>query len=329
VRSPTGPLRSVCTIAVALTLSLVLASLVAEAQHGAKIPRVGVLVNSPGIENVQDLRRGLRDLGYLEGQTIVLDVLSAEGRLDRLPSLAAALVQRKVDVIVASGPQGVGAARHATSAIPIVMGRMDDVDAHGFVANLARPGGNITGLSFQTGELAGKLVQLLKEAVPGLSRLGVILDETGTRAQVRTAQEAARALGLEARALELRGELDGIISAARAGGAEGLVFMASPGITIVQARLARLAVQRRLPAIYYNPGFAEAGGLLAYGPKASDFSWRQAAAFVDKILKGAKPADLPIEQPTKFELIINLKTARALGLTIPPALILQADKVID
>ena len=312
------------------TLAVLATPLAVEAQPG--IPRVGVLLNSPGTENVRDLRQGLRALGYTEGQNIRLEVVSAGGKLDRLPALAAELVRRNVDLIVASGPQGVGASRRATDRIPIVMGRMDDVDAHGLVTNLARPGGNITGLSFQTGQLAGKLVQLLKEVVPGLSRVAVIWDTTGTRNQVATVQESARALGLEATILELRarpGGLDGVISAARAGGAEGLVLMASPGITLVQAQLAKLALQRRLPAIYYNPGFAEAGGLLAYGPAPSDFSWRHAAVFVDKILKGAKPGDLPIEQPTRFELVINLRTAKALGLTIPPSLLARADQVVE
>jgi putative ABC transport system substrate-binding protein len=318
-------------IGLVLTFVLVLAPLAAGAQRAAKIPRVGVLLNSPVTENLPDLRHGLRELGYIEGQTVVLDVLSAEGNLDRLPALAAELVRRNVDVIVASGPQGIGAARHATGSIPIVMGRMDDVDAHGFVTNLARPGSNITGLSFQTGELAGKLVQLLKEAVPRLSRLAVIWDPTGTRNQVGTVQEAARALGLETRVLELRGRLgpDGVVSAARAGGAEGLVLMASPGITQLRGQFAQLALRNKLPAIYYNLGFAEAGGLLAYGPRASDFSWRRAAVFVDKILKGAKPGDLPVEQPTQFELIINLKTAKTLGLTIPQSVLLRADQVIE
>ncbi|HVE48878.1 MAG TPA: ABC transporter substrate-binding protein [Casimicrobiaceae bacterium] len=310
---------------------LLAAPLDTAAQQPAKIPRIGILLNSSGTENLQDLRQGLRDLGYSEGQTIVLDVLSAEGKLDQLPTLATELVRRNVDVIVASGPQGVGAARRATGSIPIVMGRMDDVEAHGFVTNLARPGGNITGLSFQTGEMAGKLVQLLKEAVPDVSRLAVIWDETGSRNQVRTAQEAARALGLKASVLELRGRSThaDVVSAARIGGADGLVLMASPGITTVQGRLAELALQSKLPAIYYNPGFAEAGGLLAYGPSASAFSWRRAAAFVDKILKGAKPADLPIEQPTTFELIVNLKTAKALRVTIPSSLLQRADRVIQ
>jgi putative ABC transport system substrate-binding protein len=315
---------------IAAVVLLLAAPLTAAAQH-ATIPRVGVLLNSPATENLPDLRQGLRELGYVDGQTILLEVLSAEGRLDRLPALAAELVRLKVDVIVASGPQGIGAARRATGSIPIVMGRMDDVDAHGFVTNLARPGGNITGLSFQTGELAGKLVQLLKEAVPSLSRLAVIWDEGGTRNQVRVAQEAARALRLETRVLEFRGgpALDGVVSAARTGGAEGLVLMASPGLTLVRGRLAKLALENRLPAIYYNPGFAEAGGLLAYGPRASDFSWRRAAVFVDKILKGAKPGDLPIEQPTQFELVINMKTAKVLGLTMPQSLLLRAERIIE
>jgi putative ABC transport system substrate-binding protein len=248
-----------------------------------------------------------------------------------LPGLAAELIRRKVDVIVASGPQGVGAARRATASIPIVMGRMDDVDAHGFVTNLAHPGGNITGLSFQTGELAGKWVHLLKEAAPGLSHLAMIWDEAGTRNQLGTAREAARALGLVTRALPFRGtpDLDGVVSSARAGGAEGLVFLASPAITAAQGRLAKLASQRRLPSIYYHRGFVEAGGLLSYGPRTSDFNWRRAAVFVDKILKGAKPGELPIEQPTRFELVINLKTAKALGLTIPQSLLLRADEVLQ
>ena len=311
--------------------TLLVAPLAAEAQPAGRLPHVGVLLNSPGTDNLPDLRQGLRDLGYIEGQTIVLEVLSADGRLDRLPGLAAELARRRVDVIVASGPQGVGAARRATASIPIVMGRMDDVDAHGFVTNLAHPGGSITGLSFQTGELAGKWVHLLKEAAPGLSRLTMIWDEAGTRNQLRTAQEAARALGLVTRVLQFRGtsDLDGMVSSARGGRAEGLVLLASPAITAAQGRLAKRAVQSRLPAIYYHRGFAEAGGLLSYGPRASDFNWRRAAVFVDKILKGAKPGELPIEQPTNFELVINLKSAKALGLTLPPSLLLRADQVIS
>jgi putative ABC transport system substrate-binding protein len=315
----------------ACILSLFAAPLAAEALQRGRVPRVGVLLNSSGTENLRDLRQGLRELGYIEDQTVILDVLSAEGRLDQLPALAAELVRRHVEVIVASGPQGVGAARRATASIPIVMGRMDDVDAHGFVTNLAHPGGNITGLSFQTGELAGKWVHLLKEVAPKLSRLTVIADETGTLNQLKTAQEAAQALGLDTRVLGLQGSrgLDGVVSTAGASGAEGLVILASPAMTATQGRLAKRALEHKLPAIYYNRLFAEAGGLLSYGPRASDFSWRRAAVFVDKILKGAKPADLPVEQPTTFELVINLKTAKTLGLTIPPAVLARADEIIQ
>jgi putative ABC transport system substrate-binding protein len=301
------------------------------ARAAGPVPRVGVLLNTSQTSNLDDLRQGLRDLGYDEGRNVELDVLSAEGRLDRLPALARELVRREVDVIVASGPSGIGAARRATATIPIVMGRMDDVDAHGFVSTLAHPGGNVTGLSFQSGELAGKSVHVMKEAVPGGSRLAFIWHAAGTRNQLRIAQAAARTLGVRAQVLELRGDPDveGAVGAARSGGADGLVVMASPAMTAVQGRLAQLALRSRLPAIYYNRAFAEAGGLLSYGPKASDFSWRRAAAFVDKILKGARPADLPVEQPTTFELVVNLRTARALGLTIPASVLVQADAVLE
>jgi ABC-type uncharacterized transport system substrate-binding protein len=314
-----------------LTVAALATPLAAEAQPAPRGPRIGVLLNSPGTENLRDLRQGLRELGYIENQTIALEVLSAKGRLDRLPVLAAELIRRKVDVIVASGPQGVGAARRATTSVPIVMGRMDDADVHGFVKTLAQPGGNITGLSFQTGELAGKWVHLLKEAVPGLSRIAVVWDEAGTVNQRRMAQEAARALCLETRILELRGTdaLDAVLSSARTAGAEGLVILASPAMTTTQARLAQLVAQSKLPAIYYNRGFVEAGGLLSYGPRLADFNWRRAAVFVDKILNGSRPADLPVEQPTTFELVINLKTAKALGLTIPPSVLARADEIIQ
>ena len=321
---------TVARLATAVVL-LLLAAPVAAAQQAGKVPRVGILLNSLPTPNVDDLRQGLREFGYIAGETIILEVRSAEGRLDRLPALAAELVRLKVDVIVTSGPSAVGAARDATRTIPIVMGRMDDVDAYGFVTNLAHPGGNITGLSFQTGELAGKWVQLLKEAVPALSRVAVIWDAAGTANQRQTARDAARVLGLEVQVVEVKGagDLDRAVGTAKSRRAEALAILASPALTINQARLAKLAAESRLPTIYYHRGFAEAGGLLSYGPKISDFSWRRAAVFVDKILKGAKPADLPIEQPTTFELVINLKTAKALGLTIPPSLLLRADHVIE
>jgi putative tryptophan/tyrosine transport system substrate-binding protein len=313
-----------------LPLALLSPSLAAEAQTPARPPKVGVLLHFQG-SNVEDLRAGLRDIGYVEGQTVILEVRSAEARPDRLPGLATELVRLGVDVIVTSGPTGIAAARAATRTIPIVMGRMDDVDAHGFVTNLARPDGNVTGLSFQTGELAAKWVELIKDAVPGLSRLAVMWDATGTATQRETAHDAARAMGLHVQALDVRGaqDLDAAIESAKRRKAEALAILASPALTGDLAHLASLATRHRLPAIYYNDGFAAAGGLMTYGPKASDFSWRRAAIFIDKIVKGAKPADLPIEQPTKFELVINLKAARALGITVPRSLLVRADRVIE
>jgi putative tryptophan/tyrosine transport system substrate-binding protein len=213
------------------------------------------------------------------------------------------------------------------------MARMDDAEEHGFVASLARPGGNITGLSFQTGELSGKWLEFLKDAVPSASRVAVLWDATGTVSQLRTLERAAHAMDIPLHVLEIRSpdEFDGAFIAATGAHADGLVILASPVMTQHAPQLAALAAHHRLPAIYYSRSFAEAGGLLAYGPKASDpsWGWQRAAVYVDKILKGAKPADLPVEQPTKFELIINLKAAKALGLTIPSVVLFQADEVIQ
>jgi putative tryptophan/tyrosine transport system substrate-binding protein len=230
----------------------------------------------------------------------------SEGRLDRLPELAAELVHLRMDVLVVHGPQGIRAARDATSTIPIVMGRMADADEHGFVASLGRPGGNITGLSYQTGGLSGKWLELLKDAVPGL--------------------------GVHLQILEVRSpdDFDGAFAAAQTAKAEGVVILGSLLLTQQAPRLAALAAHHRLPAIYSDRRFPEAGGLMAYGAKEFDPSRgeRRAAIFVDKILKGAKPADLPVEQPMTFELVLNLKTAQMLGLTMPPSILFQADEVI-
>jgi putative ABC transport system substrate-binding protein len=298
----------------------------------AGAPRVGVLLTaSTQLAALNDLRAGLRDLGYVEDDTIVLEVLSADGNLERLPALARQLVARPVDLIVTSGPPAIAAARAATSTIPIVMGRMDDVDVHGFVTNLARPGGNITGLSFQTGELAGKWVDLLREAVRRLSRLAVLWDVTGTARQRKSAEDAAGRLGLHAEVQEVRGNagVENAIAVARTARSDAVVILASPALTAVERHLAALLERSRLPAIYYSRGFAEAGGLLSYGPTAADFGWRQSAVFVDRILKGARPNELPIQQPTKFELILNGKTAKSLGLTLPPSLLARADQIIE
>jgi putative ABC transport system substrate-binding protein len=242
------------------------------------------------------------------------------------------LVHRKVDVLVVFGPPGVQAARAATSTIPIVMARMDDAEEHGFVASRARPGGNITGLSFQTGALSGKWLEVLKDAVPSASRVAVLWDAMGTVNQRRVIEHTAQAVGIQLHVLEIQSlsALDGAFEAAKTAQAEGLVILASPVFTQNVLRLAELVVQHRLPAIYYNRLFTEAGGLLAYGPQGADpsWGWRRAAVYVDKLLKGAKPGDLPVEQPLKFELVINLKTAQTLGITLPPTLLFLADEVI-
>jgi putative ABC transport system substrate-binding protein len=225
------------------------------------------------------------------------------------------LVELKVDVIVTGGPQAVRAAKDTTSTTPIVMGRMDDVVEHGLVASLARPGGNITGLSFQTGELSGKWLDLLKEVLPKLTRVAVLWDTSSTAGQLRTIEETGRAVGLHLEILRVQGlgNFERMFEAAKRQRTEGLVILGSPIFTAQRVQLADLSVKHRLPAIYYHEGFAEAGGLLAYGPKLSEFSWHRAAIFVDKILKGVKPADLPVEQPKRFELVINLKTAKQIS----------------
>ncbi len=320
------------------TLGLLTVSLAAEAQRAAKMPQVGFLaLGSPPLPPlvgfVDEFRQGLRELGYVEGQNIAVDLRWAAFKFERLPELVAELVRLDVDVIVTHGSPGVRAAMAATHTIPIVMARIDDAEEHGFVASLARPGGNVTGLSIQTGELSGEWLKFLKEALPSLSRVAVLWDATGTVNQLRTLERAAHAAGVQMHVLEVRSVDDfaGAVAAATTAQAEGVVILGSTLMTENVARLADLAAKHRLPAIYTNRRFAEAGGLLTYGPKESDpdWGWRRAAVFVDKILKGAKPADLPVERPSKFELVLNLKTAKALGLIIPPTLLFQADEVIQ
>ena len=323
---------------ITLALGILGVPLVPAAQPHATIPLVGFLRHGHQADvalqrRLDEFRQGLRELGYIEGQNIRLEVRYSEGALDRLPELAAEFVRLPVDVLVVHGPQGVQAARDATSAIPIVMARMDDADEHGFVASLARPGGNITGLSIQSGELSGKGLALLKEAVPTLTRVAVLWDATGTANKRRTLEQAAHTMGVQLHVFEVRSpeDFDGAFAAAHAAQAEGLVLLGSPVVTQHTPRLAALATHHRLPAIYFDRRFPEAGGLMAYGPQESDPSWgeRRAAVFVDKILKGAKPADLPVERPRQFELVLNLKTAKALNLTIPPSVLFQATEVIQ
>lgn len=311
-------------------LALVLGTLPAEAQAPTAVPRVGVLFaigGSPARQRLEELRQGLRELGWVEGGTVALEVRHTEGSRERLPALAAELVRLRVDVIVTSGPPAIRAVREATRTIPIVMARMDDAEAHGFVESLARPGGNITGLSFQNAELAPKWLQLLKEAVPRLARVGVLWDPA---AQPKAAETAGAPLGVRTQLLPVRERRDYPLAfdAARKAQADGVVILGSPNFTDGIPQLAELATRHRLPAVYYHRRFAEAGGLLAYGPSEAEFSWRRAATFVDKILKGARPADLPVEQPSAFDLVINLNAAKTLGLALPQTLVIQATHVI-
>jgi putative ABC transport system substrate-binding protein len=319
----------------AIALTLAFGGVAAQPQQRPKVARIGTLrvdarTSPAAMEAIDDFKRGLSNLGYVEGQNINFEIRGAENKLDRLPILAAELVQLKVDALVTGGPQATKATKEATNTIPIVMGRMDDVVEHGLVTSLARPGGNITGLSFQTGELSGKWLDLLKEVLPKLSRVAVLWDTSSTAGQLRTVEAVARVMGLHvavSKVVDLK-DFDLVFDGIRKDRREGLIILASPIFTGQRARLAELAAKQNLAAIYYHEGFTQAGGLLAYGPKQSEFSWHRAAIFVDKILKGAKPADLPVEQPIKFDFIINLKTAKQIGVTIPPNVLTRADKVI-
>jgi putative tryptophan/tyrosine transport system substrate-binding protein len=282
---------------------------------------------------VEELRRGLRDHGYVEGQNIAIEFRSGEGGIERLPELAAELVRLKVAVIVAYGPQTIQAAKDATTTIPIVMGRMDDADAHGFVLNYSRPGGNITGLSFQSGELSTKWLELLKDILPHGARIAALWDVAGTSHQVQLIEQAAQTVGVDLNIFQVRGRQNfaPAFSAVKEAGARGLVILASPVMTSEMIPLAKLTFEHGLAASYMYREFAVAGGLISYGPSATDasFSFRRAAYFVDRILRGAKPGELPVEQPTRFYLTVNLKTAKTLNLTVPATMLGRADEVIE
>ncbi len=301
----------------------------AEAQQSGKIPRIGYL--HLRLDPSQEaFLQGLRELGYMEGQNIIIYHRSAEGKRDRLPALAAELVRLKVDVIVALSPPTARAAKNTTTTIPIVMRSTSDPVRSGFVASLARPGGNITGLWSISGELIGKRLELLKEVVPGLSRVAVLW-KSGRRSGVRfkKTEVAARALGLQLQFLQVRDPSDfqGAFEAATREQAGALITLRTPITVLHRKQIADLALESRLPAVYDDRRFVLAGGLMSYGTNLAALH-RRAATYVDKILKGAKPADLPVERPTKFELIINLKTAKQLDITIPPEVLMRADKVI-
>jgi len=322
--------------AVVLLLSLFLMPLAGEAQKGPKIPKIGYLFpgTPPGVGSfVEAFRQALRELGYVEGKTFVLELRYGEGKLERLPELARELVRLKVDVIVANNDATIAAVKRETRTIPIVMAFSTDPVGTGFVASLARPGGNVTGLSNVSAELSGKRLELLREVVPGLSRVALLWnpDVRGHLLDYKETEAAARLLGLELQSVEVSRveDLDQVISAVTSRRAQVLVVLpANPLFVSNRGQIASFAQKNRLPSISGAKEYVDAGGLMSYGPSTPAMH-RRAATYVDKILRGAKPGDLPVEQPTKFELVINLKTARALGLTIPQSVLLRADQVIQ
>jgi putative ABC transport system substrate-binding protein len=322
----------------AFALSVVVTPLISYAQPLAKAPRVGMLLPGfapgPGQSNptLDAFREGLRDLGYVEGQNVVIEYRWSEGRDERLDNLAADLVRHNVAVIVAAGTPATQAAKAATGTIPIVMAFVGDPVGSGFVPSLARPGGNVTGLSLLDEDLDGKRIELLKETVPGLRRLAMVwsANDSGMTLAYHRVERAAHTLGLTLQDLGVRdpGEFPRAFQAAGAGRADALIVTSQPFTNRHRTQILDLAAKQRLPAMYTFAGFVDAGGLMAYAPSRTDL-FRRAATYVDKLLRGAKPADLPVEQPTKFELVINLKTAKALGLTIPESIRVRADEVIQ
>ena len=320
-------------ISTALSVLLFAICSVVQAQQPTKIPRIGFLSGS-GIPNpnIEAFRQELRYLGYVEGKNILVEYRDVEGKLDRVPGLVAELVQLKVDVLVSGNFATIRAAKQATKTIPIVIVTAQDPVAAGLVDSLARPGGNITGLTRLTRELSGKRLELLKEIVPRISRVGVIWDTNapGPVIAFKEYETAAQTLMILLLSLEVRGpnpDFEGAFQAAARKRANALITIRSLALTRYPKRIANLAVKNRLPSMYEGSEYVEAGGLVSYTASEAD-QFRRAAYYVDKILKGAKPADLPVEQPTKFEFIINLKAAKQIGLTIPQSVLFRADKVI-
>jgi putative ABC transport system substrate-binding protein len=317
----------------ALALLMVFAVLPAQGQLAGRVTVGFLSANSRAAMSTRTeaLRQGLRELGYVDGENISIEYQFAEGKPDLLPALAAELVRRKVSVIVTEGTTATRYAKEATTTVPIVMAQDPDPVGTGFVETLARPGGNITGLSNFRSELAGKRLELLKETVPRLTRVVVLGTPTtpGTAQSLKATEVAADRLRVNLQYLEVRGPNDiGPAVLGARGRADAVLVLASPVALSNRTLLVDLAAQSRLPTIYYTTEFVTDGGLMSYGVSTTDL-FRRAATYVDKILKGAKPADLPVEQPTKFEFVINLKTAKALGLTIPPSVLARADDVIQ
>jgi putative ABC transport system substrate-binding protein len=318
---------------ITLVVTFAMCQAVAQAQPPKKVPRIGYLTadsrSARADVRAEAFRKGLRELGYVEGENIIIEWRSAEGKQDRLPALAAELVRLKADIIVTGGPTATRPLKEATTTIPIVMTQDSDPVGNGFVASLARPGGNITGLSNLAQELSGKRLELLKQIVPKISRVAVLGMSTnpGNSQSLRETELAAGALGVQIQYLDIRDskDIDAVLRTASKGRADAVLVLNFPGN--ISRGIPDLAVKNRLPAIYYGSTIVDNGGLMSYGASITDLD-RRAATYVDKILKGAKPADRPVEQPTKFELIINLKAAKQIGLTIPPNVLARADKVI-
>ena len=330
---------AVSSILVAVVLLAV--GVTTEAQQPTKVSRIGYVSGTgspsdPG-PNVEAFRQGLRDLGYVEGNNILIEYRYIEGKRDRIPSLVAELVQLKVDVLVSPNSPVILAAKQATKTIPIVMVTNEDPVAAGFIDSLARPGGNVTGLTRLTRELSGKrlelLLELLKDVVPRITRVGVLWDTAnapGLATAFKDHEAVARALKIQLQSLEVRGsepDLEGAFRDAAKGRVSALIVARTTVLVRYQKKIADLAIKNRMPSMSEGRDFVEAGGLMSYAANSAE-SFKRAAVYVDKILKGAKPADLPVEQPTKFELVINLKTAKQIGLTIPQSVLYRADKVI-
>jgi putative tryptophan/tyrosine transport system substrate-binding protein len=318
-----------------LGIGMLIAPFTAGAQPAAKVPRIGILHPSTAAavsQNVEAFKQGLRERGYVEGQNIIVERRYSEGSVERMSEVAAEFVRLKVDVIVTATDVAIAAVKRQTQTIPIVMTNSTDPVGTGFVESLARPGGNVTGLTSISPELSPKRLELLKEIVPGLSRVAIMWDP-GVRGAVldyKETEKAAHSLHLQIQSFEVSraDDLEPAFSALMTGRAEALIVFGSPVTFSNRDLIASLAQKNRLPSGYGLGEYVDAGGLMAYGPSLAE-QWRRAATFVDKILKGAKPGELPVEQPSKFELVINLKTAKALGLTIPPSQLRRADHVIQ
>jgi putative ABC transport system substrate-binding protein len=320
-------LLALCSLLLALGFS-------AQAQQAQKVPRIGFLSsrgdpNTPGPQ-IEAFRQGLRDLGYVEGKNILVEYRYAEGKFDQIPGLVAELVQLKVDVLVLSTPPAIRAAKQATKRIPIVIVTTQDPVAMGLIDSLARPGGNITGLTRLTRDLTGKRLELLKEVVPTISSVGILWYAAGTGTGFKGYEAAAGPLKLKLQSLGIQDpdtDLERAFQTAVKGRASALIMITNVALSGYRKRIAELAIKNRLPSMFESSDYVNAGGLMSYSADDAE-SFKRAAVYVDKILKGAKPADLPVEQPTKFEFAINLKTEKALNLTIPQSVLFRADKVI-